>query len=173
MRNLLFGLGLATILFSCSTSTTDVDLTENSDGEKVERVADVTPNRVLKLDIDGMVCKMGCGGSIRNELKTVEGIGDCNFDFEEDRETDIATIQFDKELISADEIVEIVTEVNDGQFTVGESTTTKIKSRKDDTVEVETSTESSDEEESTVTMSSGSGFQLPNLLEIFSSLLTS
>ncbi len=173
MRKLFFGLGLMGLLTACGTSSVDVVISDSDDIDisKEEQIAEVTPNRVLKLDIDGMVCQMGCGGSIRKELNAAGGVGECNFDFEEGRDTNMATIEFDKELISADEITKLISEMNDGQFTVGESSANPIEVQDESSIEVETLSNSS-EEETTVTMSSNTKFQLPNLLDIFSSLLT-
>lgn len=172
MRNIFFGIGLVSILVACSSSTTDatVAVADKDDAPK-EVIANVVPNRMLTVDIDGMVCQMGCGSSIRKELKATNGVGDCSFDFEDGRPTNTATIEFDKEVITADEITTIISEINDGQFTVGTSNAAPLKKPSDDSAELDPSS-STTEENTAVTMTSTSGYQMPNFLDIFSNLLT-
>ncbi len=76
----------------------------------------VSADRILNLEIDGMVCKMGCGGTIRKELYGTDAISEVDFDFSEDRATNYAKVYFDKDKIDADKILALISEINDGQF---------------------------------------------------------
>lgn len=138
--------------------------------EKEEVKIAVQANRVLTMDLDGMVCSMGCGGSIRKELNATGAVADCEFDFEDERTTDIATIQFDKDKITADEIVKIVSEMNDGQFKVGKTASEEFVSE----VEVnETSTKSSSRaSEAKIKVLTQPSFRMPNIFDLFSGLLS-
>lgn len=168
MRNALFGLSLVGLLAACSSSKADTVVSDKNTAKEI--VSALIPNRMLTVDIDGMVCQMGCGGSIRKELSETNAVGQCSFDFEEGRETNIATIEFDKDLITADEISKIISEINDGQFIISESNASAVESR-EDTSNAPKSSENTSEELRSVNMTSTSVYELPNLLEIFSNLL--
>ncbi|MFT5858557.1 MAG: hypothetical protein ACI865_000645 [Flavobacteriaceae bacterium] len=170
MRNALIGFGLIGILAACSSPAADAVVADKDETSK-EVLAEVVPNRMLTVDIDGMVCQMGCGGSIRKELKATNAVGECSFDYEEGRETNTATIEFDKELITADEISTLIAKINDGQFTVGKSSASRVEAKEKITDDLK-SIRTSSEDQNPVSISSKSDYQLPNLLEIFSNLLT-
>ena len=165
MKNFMFVFATALTLSACSS---DVKVADNSGSETEQEVekAVVHANRVLSMEVEGMVCKMGCGGSIRKGLKATEGVSDVKFDFEEDRASNVATISFDKNIITVDEMVKIVTELNDGQFKVGSISSESIN-------EITTSVESTKEshEEAVIEMTS-SRVEMPNLLDLFSGLFT-
>ena len=79
MKNSLFIVVTALVLSSCSTESNNANNT--SEKEVEEKTEAVIPNRMLTMEIDGMVCQMGCGGSIRKELKAIGGISSVEFDF--------------------------------------------------------------------------------------------
>lgn len=162
---------LSTSLVACeSVNEPNEDgkpLTEKNDVAEVKIV--VESNRILTMELDGMVCSMGCGGSIRKELNATGAIADCDFDFEDERTTDIATIQFDKNKITADEIVKIISEMNDGQFSVGDTfseefvTASRVK---------EKITSSHSPSDAKIKVVSGASFRVPNIFDLFSGLLS-
>ena len=161
MKRLVY---IAAIFFVASACSSESE-TENSENEEAtSEVAVVVPNRVLTMEVDGMVCEMGCGGSIRKELNGTGGVSAVEFDFEDERETNIATISFDKNLVTVDQIVEAVSKMQDGQFTVGKTSS--------ETLDVVSSTEnntSSSTETSNIDVSSSS-VEMPNLLDLLSGL---
>ena len=142
---------------------------KKADKEQEENKIDVEPNRVLTMELDGMVCSMGCGGSIRKELYATGAIADCDFDFEDERTTDIAMIEFDKDKITPDEIVKIVSEMNDGQFSIGKTSTeefvipVKVK---------DNNTSSSRTSDAKIKVVSKTSFRIPNIFDLFSGLLS-
>ncbi len=168
VKNLLI-IGLIRVsLVACTSaekSTPKAEKTEVKDDvaqiDEVELVV-VEPNRLLTMELEGMVCSMGCGGSIRKELKATGAVAQCDFDFEDERPLDIATIEFDKDKITVDEIIAIVSKINDGQFIVGKRSSevfqnteikeTKKSSRKTSVAKVEASTFT---------------FQFPNIFGLF------
>jgi len=156
---LIFGV----LIFFINGCSSDVKKTEEP---KEEVAVLVEPNRILTLEIDGMVCKMGCGGAIRKELKATNAVANVDFDFEEERPSNNAKISFDKDKISVDKIISIITSINDGQFKVG-------KSSSEDLIESSTpdTKDENDSEDIKVNVSS-SGFEMPNLLDVFSDLIT-
>jgi copper chaperone CopZ len=105
------------IVASCGQSETSIAK------EKQENVAKekVVANKQLTFEIEGMVCVMGCGGSIRSKLAETNAVEKCEFDFEEGREKNKVTVSFDKNKTTPESIIKIVTDMNDGQFKVGAS----------------------------------------------------
>ncbi|MCR9172326.1 MAG: hypothetical protein NXI10_07550 [bacterium] len=111
---------LVTLVLSCSEEAPKVRI-EKGDDEKKEMGAElpnVKADRLLVVDLEGMVCEMGCGGTIRKELYASNAVKEVSFDFDEERTVDVAKVAFDRNKISADKIVAIIAAANKGQFTV-------------------------------------------------------
>ena len=68
-----------------------------------------------------MTCVMGCGASIRKELFATNAVCSVEFDFEKGRKSNTAKIAFDKDKITVDKIVELVSKMNEKQFKVGKT----------------------------------------------------
>ena len=164
MKHIIYIGLLGLTLTACSTGST----TEVAEKEKQEQnnPTNVIANQVLTLEVEGMVCEMGCGGAIRKELYSSGGVSECDFDFEEDRETYTAKVYFDESVVSSGEILKIISKINDSQFTVKQ-----IDLNPFEHPATETSHNDSDDDESVVQVESSTGFQFPNLLEIISGLL--
>ena len=81
---------LVMAILSCDT-TKDVEKPSESvssdkdSSKKGEQVPDVTADRMLVVELEGMVCKMGCGGEIRKELYATNGVENVSFDFDEEK----------------------------------------------------------------------------------------
>lgn len=157
---------LSMVLFACSSSNESVE--NNSITSEQVAQSNVVGNRLLTLEIEGMTCVMGCGGAIRSELAATNAIESCEFDFEQGRKKNVAKVAFDKDKISPEEIIAIVANLNDGQFAVGENQTQDIS------VNIRTRVEdvpSEQPEEAKMKVTSESGFEMPNFVEILASFL--
>ena len=55
------------VAFSCATKEEKI-IVKNAKPKEEKKAVEVTPNKVLTLDVEGMSCEMNCGGSIRKEL---------------------------------------------------------------------------------------------------------
>ena len=66
MKKIVFVLTTGILLSACSSEQEKVN-TETIEAKTTDVV--VNPNQLLTMEIDGMVCKMGCGGAIRKGLK--------------------------------------------------------------------------------------------------------
>lgn len=172
MKKFLFTGVIAAVVVSCSTATNEVSQQEGDPTETIqeEELIAVTPNRKMTTEIDGMTCVMGCGGSIRKELLKTGAVSRCSFDFKGIDETSSAMIEFDKDKISADEIAEILSTINDGQFTLGEMSTETMAVEVDDS-EVTEETSTSKKDVSAINVSTSSGIQLPNFIDLISDWL--
>ncbi len=103
------------LLASCGQNDAKV-AAENQENSPKEKVV---ANKQLTFEIEGMVCVMGCGGSIKSKLAETNAVEACEFDFEEGRKKNKVTVSFDKNKTTPEQIIKIVTEMNDGQFKVG------------------------------------------------------
>lgn len=139
-------------LFSCSDSNM------NNESKK-ERVA--VSNETLVTEIEGMVCSMGCGGSIRKELKSTGAVSRVEVDFDEEKVKQTVKITYDNHLLSKKEIVERIEKLNKGQFSVNIIGSTFIEN---------SDTKSSSFEKPKVNVSETS-FEVPSLLDILSSIV--
>jgi copper chaperone CopZ len=141
-------------LYACSNQPENkVIRTEHV--EKNESSSDkVIPNRELTMEVSGMMCVMGCGSSIRKELYQTKGVSEVEFDFEEERETNVAKIKFDKNIVSIEEMVSIVNTMNENQFTVGNTTSSSLEQKSINTKEEAPSSTKEDEKEVIKTSSS-------------------
>ena len=127
MKNLF--LVFAVALFAITTSCSSETKTENTVATEQEKEAVTKPvaNQEMTIEVMGMVCEKGCGGSIRKEMKATNGVTGCSFDFEDEREVNVATIAYDDSKISEDEIILALTTMNEHQFTVGKHTVSPLK----------------------------------------------
>lgn len=139
-------------LFSCSDSSL-----KNKD--KKEEVA--ISNETLVTEVEGMVCSMGCGGSIRKELKSTGAVSRVEVDFDEEKEKQTVKITYDNRLISKKEIVERIEKLNKGQFSVSVIGSTFVEN---------SNSEKSSSVEPKVNVSETS-FEVPSLLDILSSIV--
>jgi copper chaperone CopZ len=148
------------LLSACSSEPNVVLLRTEKKHTAVKPV--VQANRLLTLEVEGMTCEMGCGGSIRKELKATDGVERVEFNFVEGKKIQTAKISFDKDKISADKMVTILTSMNDKQFKVGNIrseaianpvSTESVKANADSPEKIKIST---------------STFALPNLMDILS-----
>ena len=139
-------------LFSCSDSSLKNEINK-------EQVA--VSNETLVTEVEGMVCSMGCGGSIRKELKSTGAVSRVEVDFDEEKEKQTVKITYDNRLISKKEIVDRIEKLNKGQFTVSVIGSTFIENS---TIEKKSS------EEPKVNVSETT-FEVPSLLDILSSIV--
>lgn len=146
--------------------------------EVLKKPVQVMANREMSIEVEGMSCEHACGGAIRMALKETGAVDRCSFDFKEDRAKNTAFITFDKDKISADKIISIIEKVNNKQFTTSKATTKTIE-KADEAATTTPSNETSSvpvrrasvDEVSEYTPEDAS-FEFPNLLELFSNLVS-
>ncbi len=166
MRNLIVISFSSLLLFSCQSTEVNVEeRVSNSVSLENEDVV-IVPTKVATMEITGMTCVKGCGGSIRKSLKSTNGVERVTFDFDAERATDIATIYFDDAIVSAEEMKERLSVLNNNQFTIGEIIVEDYSATSSNSSESSTNFE-----EATVDANTNS-FEFPNLLDLFSGFLT-
>lgn len=161
MKNrILFAL-ISVALFACSSNEKH-PVTEKVSKEKQE--VEVFADKVLVVDVDGMTCVHGCGGSIRKGLKETGAVAKVEFDFEEERKTNIAKIHYNSAAISQEKILTILGELNDGQFTVGKSSVEDVTGKVD-------SDDATGSEEKSKVDAYVPVIEIPNIFELLEGLI--
>ena len=107
---------LLAVFVACGQQEKQIEVAKKAD--KKEIPVKVNVNKTISLNIEGMVCEMGCGSSIRKALKDTKAVDRCSFDFKDERKVNVATISFDSTAINKDKIVSIISTLNDKQFKV-------------------------------------------------------
>jgi copper chaperone CopZ len=165
MKTLFVAFSTVLVLGACSSEPEVIHL--RTEKGKKETKATIAANRVLTMEIEGMTCEMGCGGSIRKELKATGGVARVEFvDFKEGEKVQTARVSFDTNKITVDEMVKIVSTMNEKQFTVGKTSSETI-----DAPEATTTSSTPEESEDDQVKISETSFQMPNLLDILSSFV--
>jgi copper chaperone CopZ len=103
---------LVAVLFSCQESS------EKSTPISVKKpkTVQVQANSQADFAVEGMVCQMGCGGSIRKELKMTGAVERVEVNFVEEQKEQVVHVQYDSTLITTQKITAILTTMNDRQF---------------------------------------------------------
>ena len=100
------------VLFSCQeTSEKSKSLTV-----KKAKTIDVKANSQADYAVEGMVCQMGCGGSIRKELKMTGSVERVEVNFVEEQKEQVVHVQYDSTKITTQKINAILNRINDRQF---------------------------------------------------------
>lgn len=107
------------LLISCNSEEKKIIVRKES--HKSTSSPKVISNQLLSIEISGMSCVMGCGASIRKELYATKAVSSVEFDFKEGRKTNIATIKFDTSKINLNQIVSLLSTMNENQFTIGKT----------------------------------------------------
>jgi len=111
MKTALYLLFSLLFLAACNNATIDKKVSENKPA--TSNVA----NTKLALNVNGMVCKMGCGGSIRKELLATNAVEKVEVDFDEEKESQLITVYYNNSLSSKEKLLKVINEMNDKQFT--------------------------------------------------------
>ncbi len=174
-----FLLVLLSGVFSCSGgSRPQIVKHEKKKSHILIKTDKVEADKMLSAKIEGMMCEKGCGSSIRKELMNTNAVQSCEFDFESDRKENRVSIAFDQDKISVDRLISILNKINDKQFRVTKSSTSDIQPGKptDDSKEEsyiqEESTDVHLQKDEAHIVSADSTFETPNLLQIFSRIIT-
>lgn len=78
----------------------------------------VKSNAKITFKVEGMVCKMGCGGAIRKNLLHAGGVERVQVDFVEEAKSQAITVHYDSTLTDIVQLQKRIEQTNDGQFTV-------------------------------------------------------
>jgi hypothetical protein len=111
MKTALYLLFSLLFLAACNNATIDKKVSEN------KPVTSNVANTKLALNVNGMVCKMGCGGAIRKELLATNAVEKVEVEFVEEKESQLITVYYNNSRSSKEKLLKVINEMNDKQFT--------------------------------------------------------
>ena len=107
----IIGLALfSTLLFSCK-DTASKPTTENSEPTSKKEIAIAVKPEKVTFTIDGMVCPDGCAKMIEKKLADTKGVQEAKVDYE----AKTATVNFDLDKLSSEQLVKAVESAGDGK----------------------------------------------------------
>ena len=110
MKKLLFIIiSFSLLLLSCSENS-------NNEANTVKKIS--VANQKITFEVEGMVCKMGCGGSIRKALLETKSVSQVDVDYQDDRTKQIVSVSYNKGQINKSAIVKLLETINDKQFKI-------------------------------------------------------
>ena len=111
---------LSLIIFNSCNSEPKEIIVKKERVNTTKKTQKVIPSKCLKVKVTGMMCEMGCGGSIRTELKAGGGIDRVIYDFKDGEKEQIAEIRYDNRITDQSKIVKLIEAIQDGKFKVAE-----------------------------------------------------
>lgn len=105
---------LASLLFlGCKekSSETVSDSATETDAPKVKKEIASANLQTASFNIKGMTCAIGCAKTIQEELNGLEGVQAATVDFEKE----LATVSFDKTVLSPEKLTKVVEATADGK----------------------------------------------------------
>lgn len=102
---------LAFILTACNNHSVEQ---ENAEVSHVVKLGE--PKTTATLSIDGMMCEMACGGKIRKELESIEGVSLASIDFEDERPLNMAMVEYDPAKVDENKLIATVNQIADGKL---------------------------------------------------------
>jgi mercuric ion binding protein len=116
MKSVVFIVSICALM-GCSSGP-NVTKKEQPVAPEKEIKLNVAANQLLEMEVEGMTCEMGCGGTIRKKLQKTGHVGRVRFDFEEGRKIQTARIFIDTTKISSDDVKTLIESLNKGQFKI-------------------------------------------------------
>lgn len=145
------------ILVSACADESNVPVITSENAESSE----IQGNAIATIEIEGMMCELGCGAEIRKHLKETNTIISCSFDFDENRKVNTAKIEFDNTKTDANELAKVIRQIDDRRFKTGE---VSAKSK-----DVKANTESTDQNMGgSIVNVSETSLEFPNIFEFIS-----
>lgn len=116
MKKLALFLGVSilaiSLLSSCGSAPEQKVIEKNAEVE-AEKTEVLAENKAeVKMEVEGMVCAMGCAKFIEDKVGGLSGVVASHVNFEEG----IASFEFDKTAVSSEEIETFINEMHDGQY---------------------------------------------------------
>jgi hypothetical protein len=153
MKNLiLLTLVMSVMLLACS---------DNSESEG-------TVNAVAEFEIEGMVCEMGCGASLRKGLYETGFVSEVKVKYAEESTSNSIKIYFHKDNLTPTEMKKIIESLNEGQFQASLKGVEDLSSSDQKKYNNEKSKNASN---SSGVKASTQTFSFPNLTELLNSLI--
>lgn len=105
---------LLVLFISCSPATSN-----NEQNQPQSKVCQrVKANTIQAIAVKGMVCQMGCGGSIRKALKETCAVERVEVNYIDSLPEQRIKVYYDRQQIAPKQMLQVLSELNDRQFTV-------------------------------------------------------
>lgn len=125
MKQLIFTLIGSLILLSCGGGEDKSEETEKNK-EKAAQIKDdansnkkeFIANAESSIQIEGMVCEHACVSSVKKNILAMEGVSGIEMDFVKDRKINSCIVKYDNSLVSEEDFVKKINEINDGAYKV-------------------------------------------------------
>jgi copper chaperone CopZ len=105
---------LASLLFvGCKEKTAETisDTETETEAPKVNKEIAVANLQTASFTIKGMTCAIGCAKTIQEELNGLDGVQKATVDFEKE----LATVSYDKTILSPEKLTKVVEATADGK----------------------------------------------------------
>lgn len=91
---------------------------ESTDSVSVveHHAAGESEHSVARLEIEGMMCEVACGGKISKELIEVAGVAHAEVDFDADRNTNFVEVEFDPKRVNPELLAATVDGIAEGKL---------------------------------------------------------
>ena len=167
MKKFLYLPILALTLFACTCDDTCDPEAEAEATAQAEVTVTAVADKMMTMEVSGMMCKMNCGGSIKKALKSTTGVTDVEIDFEDGREINLAKVSFDSKLVNEQQMMEAVTSLYDNQYSVSNTSVSNLSQ------EISIDEEDVNSDEGTSVVEAATSFiELPNLMDLFRGLFS-
>lgn len=164
---------IAIVTLMLSTGCQSSDSQEAGNTAAVQPVVNVVetdgPEKaVARLAIEGMGCEMACGGAIKKALGNLDGVVITEIDFDSEKETDYAIVEFDDTKVSGEQMVETVSGLRKGQYNVSAVTIEKHVAKKEGSPDSEESSGAKQHDDKQIDTRT---ITVPNILDILNGLI--
>lgn len=99
----------ATLGIGACGSAEEVKVVERHEAGAAER-------SVARLEIEGMMCEVACGGKISKELIEVPGVAHAQIDFDAARDVNFAEVEFDPKRVNPEDLASTVSSIAGGKL---------------------------------------------------------
>ena len=102
------------LMISCSQTKT-----QNQENKPQAQVCEkVVPNTSVAFGVKGMVCQMGCGGSIRKALKETCAVERVEVNYVDSLEEQTIKVHYNRKRLGPAQMINLLSQLNDKQFSV-------------------------------------------------------
>jgi len=113
-KSLFVALLLASFLWSCAETAIDNSAALDVPITHVVKAGET--KTVATLEIEGMMCEKTCVNKIQKELQSVAGVTSADIDFDADRKSDLAIVEFDPSIVDEKSLILAIHDIAEGKL---------------------------------------------------------
>lgn len=163
---------VALILWACSF---EPEAKEVSKTKIKVKTNEVVANRMMTAEIEGMNCQEKkdksntCQTSLTNKLIATNAIESCEVNYQNNKNVNVVKVAFDKDKISVNQLVYMISNMHEPSLKVNKIQTHVFESDNEVLEESEPGIETTEESKLKI---KEQNFETPNILQLFSRLIT-